>query len=510
MTWNTKEIRKKSIFATFQKGFRSWILLVAVCFFFSLLGSSDNVVTSFVHAIDQQLNLIDNENQSNVELLKESIALETTETNHNFIGKVLEETIDGLSSKYTWVINLFAANMMYFRRNSMEVVVYLIFAALISAIFQFFVQNVLTIGRNRYVLEQRMQKETSMKRMFAPFHKRNLLNLIWVMGCYYVILAFWTMTIVGLPTAYYKYRMVPYLLAENPKIKRKDAFHMSKSMTDGYKMQMFLLDLRVFYFWILRFIPVAGLLVAEPYLSVMCGEEYILLRRNLITKNENNYEDILIEKAFDMSPYCEQEQEDAFACEYVLSDIEADTQRDKEYKREYELTDYILLFFTSALVGWVWEVLLHYYNHRTLVNRGTLYGPWLPIYGCGVVICIMLLNRYKKNTFKTFGMAMLLCGILEFFTSWFLEFFYNSHYWNYKDSLLNLNGRICISGLLLFGIGGTFAIYIAGPYLKGLYRKMSKRTRRIVCVCLCTLFVIDFVCCMIFGFNSGAGIGSAY
>lgn len=51
---------------------------------------------------------------------------------------------------------------------------------------------------------------------------------------------------------------------------------------------------------------------------------------------------------------------------------------------------YILLYhfigFTAAIGGWFWEVLLFFAKDRQFVNRGFLYGPWLPVYGTGAVI----------------------------------------------------------------------------------------------------------------------------
>lgn len=49
-----------------------------------------------------------------------------------------------------------------------------------------------------------------------------------------------------------------------------------------------------------------------------------------------------------------------------------------DYNKNYELTSIILFFFIFSFVGWVWEVALYLFRDGILVNRGTLYGPWLP------------------------------------------------------------------------------------------------------------------------------------
>ena len=42
---------------------------------------------------------------------------------------------------------------------------------------------------------------------------------------------------------YYEYRMIPYILSENPGIDSKEAFTMSKNLMDGNKWAVFVLDL---------------------------------------------------------------------------------------------------------------------------------------------------------------------------------------------------------------------------------------------------------------------------
>ena len=104
-------------------------------------------------------------------------------------------------------------------------------------------------------------------------------------------------------------------------------------------------------------------------------------------------------------------------------------------------------------------------------------------------------------------MAMVVCGIIEFIASWALDFFFNSQYWDYKNEFLNVNGRICLVGLLAFGLGSLFGVYIAAPKLSEFLNSKSKKVQNIICITLSVLFIIDLICCAIFGFNKGEGVG---
>ena len=38
-----------------------------------------------------------------------------------------------------------------------------------------------------------------------------------------------------------------------------------------------------------------------------------------------------------------------------------------------------------------------------LVNRGVLFGPWLPVYGVGGFLIVMLFYRYKDKKIKIYN-----------------------------------------------------------------------------------------------------------
>ena len=83
----------------------------------------------------------------------------------------------------------------------------------------------------------------------------------------------------------YEYRMVPYILAENPRIGAKEAIQLSRRMTDGSKFSMFVLDLS-FLGWILLGLLACfvGVLFVQPYVDMTMAELYIDLRKNALEK----------------------------------------------------------------------------------------------------------------------------------------------------------------------------------------------------------------------------------
>ena len=166
--------------------------------------------------------------------------------------------------------------------------------------------------------------------------------------------------------------------------------------------------------------------------------------------------------------------------------------RDLRYMRHYSVVSLVVMFFVVSFIGWIWEVILHLIEDGRFVNRGVLHGPWLPIYGAGGILILLLLFKFRKNPVLEFITAIILCGIVEYFTSWYLEIVHNGKkWWDYTGYFLNLNGRICAEGLLVFGLGGIAFVYIVAPMLDNILRKISMAILVPICVALIIIFMVD-------------------
>lgn len=125
---------------------------------------------------------------------------------------------------------------------------------------------------------------------------------------------------------------------------------------------------------------------------------------------------------------------------------------------------YILLFFIYSFLGWVWEVTINLVRKKKFINRGFLIGPYCPIYGYGVILITILLKKYNDDIVITFIMSILIAGILEYYTSLIMEKLFNARWWDYTYKKFNINGRVCLDCLLLFGVLACLIIYFVNPF----------------------------------------------
>lgn len=157
----------------------------------------------------------------------------------------------------------------------------------------------------------------------------------------------------------------------------------------------------------------------------------------------------------------------------------------------YNFTTLVLLFMMYSFMGWFMEVMINLVDRKKFVNRGFLIGPICPIYGWGCLALILLLSKYKEEPLLLFVMAIVICSVLEYFTSYFMELIFKARWWDYSKKKFNINGRICLETMLPFGILGTIVIYIINPFFFGIINKIPQNIQFIIAITLLCIYVVD-------------------
>lgn len=372
--------------------------------------------------------------------------------------------------------------------------------------YRIFIAKPLKVCQARVFLESRLYYKTPFKRIAAFKNFKDYSNAVITILLVDIYQILWDITIIGGIIKRYSYRLVPMIIAENPKIKPLEAIKLSRSMMNGKKWQLFKLDLSFFLYVIMDVFTmgILGVLLCNPYYTAAMVEYYNFVKEEYIKNKGNNYE-YLNDKYLLAN-------DDGLDCYPGVSKKEHKKMDEMfNYYQKYTFSSLILMFFTFAFIGWLWEVLLYVYKDGIFVNRGVLHGPWLPIYGAGGVLILFLLflpKKFKKitdNPVATFLVVVILCGIIEYTTSWYLEKTMGLRWWDYTGNFLNINGRVCFEGLTFFGIGGCLCLYIVAPHMQGIYAKMKPKFRNVLCAVLLVIFLADVA----YSYNKpniGAGI----
>lgn len=169
-----------------------------------------------------------------------------------------------------------------------------------------------------------------------------------------------------------------------------------------------------------------------------------------------------------------------------------------------KISPYIIYFMLYSMIGWIYEVFLEVVVYRWgFTNRGTLFGPWLPVYGTGALIFIFTVYPLiKEKPLKkkltmipiVFILCMLSATLLELLTSYLCEFISGSWPWQtYKDYKYNFQARIALSPSIRFGLGGILFLYILQPLFEKLTSKLGKN-KNIVAIIIVITLSVDCIC----------------
>ena len=459
-------------------------------------------------------------------------------------------------------------SVIHSSRASSAIVV--IFSLLISIGVWIFVKNMIQAILRRIFLEARMYPEVPVShvwhfRLVKRWVKASLTLLL--MSVYQYL---WALTIIGGIIKNYSYKLVPYIIAENPDIGMNEAITLSRKMMYGHKWECFKLDFSFILWYILGVFTmgIADALWTLPYHIATTSEYYTALREEAKAKGVPNAEKLndtyLFEKAeetFLRETYSDIEEQKHYIDEHRVTlegkraffaknfGLWTGTMEEKKeydevdnrrkqivedravikgkiypqrlnprwsesnnlivrnigYLRTYTIWSVILMFFAFAFVGWAWEVGIHLVKDGIFVNRGVFHGPWLPIYGGGVALIVVLLAKWRSKPLVEAISIVLLCGFVEYTTSLILELTQGMRWWDYTGYFLNINGRICGEGLLVFAVGGMAAVYLLIPVLDAMWSRIKPKAMVTICVILLVIFSADFVYSN-FVPNAGEGI----
>lgn len=125
----------------------------------------------------------------------------------------------------------------------------------------------------------------------------------------------------------------------------------------------------------------------------------------------------------------------------------------------------VWIFVIYAFIGWCTEVAYAAVDTGKFVNRGFLNGPVCPIYGCGVLLVVVVLTPLKENLLILFVGSLILTTAIELITGFLLEKMFHHQWWDYSQEPFNLHGYICLKFSLLWGLACTFVMKLIHPMI---------------------------------------------
>lgn len=130
------------------------------------------------------------------------------------------------------------------------------------------------------------------------------------------------------------------------------------------------------------------------------------------------------------------------------------------------------LFVIGSLIGWIIELFFRrFVSQKKWMNPGFLTGPYLPIYGFGVLVLYAVSNIPMGITSKILEIVIriLIIGVgmtvVEFIAGLVFIKGLKVKLWDYSDRKGNIMGIICPSFSLIWLIVGSLYYFFLNPFL---------------------------------------------
>lgn len=518
--WKRKVMKKKARISMKQNYWR----MISVCFLAAMLAGAYPSSTTFlgsqalIPSIERRVSAPFASEDTNSEVITEIVRRlfhgtfisDFMASPASFLADMLVDL--GSTSTSAFFSLLRAVNN--FLTESWDISTFLlILGVIVSLLYHFFISNMLLVGERRYFLEAHSYRQAPISKIFFLYKLRCIAGPAWILFCRTVFQLLWGLTIVGGVIKYYEYRMIPFILAENPKISRRDAFFLSRQLMQHSKWKLFKMHVS-FIGWKLLSLLTFGILdlvFVNPYMSASEAELYLTLRRNYVLSRSPRYEflndsylehvpsedELLISKAlYDDSrgPYTkisyfnpEQYPVFLFSVQPPFKAVRSPARA----VRKYDFLSLVFLFHVFSILGWLAETAVHLLANGTLSDSFDPFLPWLPLYGIYGIIIILFIKKLSDRPVLVFLVNFLVYTVEEYAASLLIESALGLQPWDYSGYFLNLSGRVYVGGSVSVALFGCAFLYYIAPRCADHFLKLKKIWRFLLCFVLTVLFIAD-------------------
>jgi uncharacterized membrane protein len=168
---------------------------------------------------------------------------------------------------------------------------------------------------------------------------------------------------------------------------------------------------------------------------------------------------------------------------------------------DYTILQWMVIFMSYCILGWVFESVYCSLKEMKLINRGFCHGPWLPLYGTGASLLILVAWPYHENLFLVYLVGFFGGTALELLTGVVLYKIFNMRWWDYTQNPFNFKGYICLYASIAWGFLAVFIVTKVHPHVAAISRNWSYSMFLVINTMLYTLFTEDVIFSIIGAFD---------
>ncbi|MCR5156995.1 MAG: putative ABC transporter permease [Butyrivibrio sp.] len=113
---------------------------------------------------------------------------------------------------------------------------------------------------------------------------------------------------------------------------------------------------------------------------------------------------------------------------------------------------WLFLFYFYSFFGWCFESTYVTIMEKHPVNRGFMRGPFLPLYGSGGIMMLVVSKPFYDNVLLVFIAGCIGATALELITGIVMESLFKVRYWDYSHKKFHFHGYICLESTIVWGV----------------------------------------------------------
>ena len=158
----------------------------------------------------------------------------------------------------------------------------------------------------------------------------------------------------------------------------------------------------------------------------------------------------------------------------------------------YTLIQWLFLFYFYCFFGWCFESSYVSLKSRKLVNRGFMKGPFLPLYGSGAIMMLVVSKPCLGHWWAVYIAGCIGATVLEYVTGVVMEALFKVRYWDYSNQPFNFQGQICLSSTLAWGGLTLLMNYVVHRPIESLVLGIPANLLTVVTILLTVYISCDF------------------
>ncbi len=158
----------------------------------------------------------------------------------------------------------------------------------------------------------------------------------------------------------------------------------------------------------------------------------------------------------------------------------------------YSVIQWLFFFYFYCFCGWCVESAYVSVKNRKLTNRGFMRGPFLPIYGSGAIMMLVVSIPFQESIILTYLAGCVGATVLEYVTGVAMEALFKVRYWDYSDKKFNFQGHVCLGTTLSWGFLTILMTEIIHVPVERLVLSVPSQVLTVVTLVLTAVIFSDF------------------